>query len=123
MGELLYLMMYTHPDIVLTMIYLAQHNVLAGPQYYMAARHVLWYLAGTKHIHIHYGDPGINPELYSFSDSDWASCPEDRISILGYVWFPNRGPVLHSTKKQTMHALSSMEVEYMALTTAIQDGL
>jgi hypothetical protein len=41
MGELLYLMMYTHPDIVLTMIHLAQHNVLAGLQYYMAAKHIL----------------------------------------------------------------------------------
>lgn len=122
-GELLYLAMYTRPDIALTIMRLAQHNVSAEPKHYAAAKHVLRYLAGTSTLRAHYGGAGINPSLHGFSDSDWASCPEDRISISGYVWFYNGGPVSHSAKKQTTQALSSTEAEYMALTSAIQDGL
>jgi hypothetical protein len=39
------------------------------------------------------------------------------------VWFFNGGPILHSSKKQLTHALSSTEAEYMALTATIQDSL
>jgi len=73
-------------------------------------------------MHAHYGGVCINPNLHSFSNSDWASCPEDHVSISGYVWFLNSSPVSHSAKKQTTQALSSTEAKYMVLTSAIQDG-
>lgn len=122
-GELLYLAMYTRPDIAHTVMRLAQQNASPDPSHYGAAKHVLRYLSGTMGMRIHYGGAGVNPGLHGFSDSDWASCPEDRISVSGYVWFYNGGPISHSAKKQTTHALSSTEAEYMALTAAIQDGL
>jgi hypothetical protein len=123
-GELLYLAMYTRPDIALTIMRLAQYNVCAEPKHYAAAKHVLRYLAGTISMRTHYGGADtISPNLHGFSDSDWASCPEDCISISGYVWFYNGGPVSHSAKKQTTQALSSTEAEYMALTGAIQDSI
>jgi hypothetical protein len=122
-GELLYLAMYTRPDIAFAVMRLAQHNASVKPCHYSAAKHVLHYLSGTIHLKAHYGVSGINPALHGFSDSNWASCPKDCISISGYVWFFNGGPVSHSAKKQTTHALSSTEAEYMALTAAIQDGL
>jgi len=75
------------------------------------------------HDSTHYGGVGINLNLHSFSNSDWASCPEDHVSILGYVWFLNGGLVSHSAKKQTTQVLSSTEAEYMALTSANKDGL
>jgi hypothetical protein len=122
-GELLYLAMYTRPDIALIVMRLAQHNVSAEAKHYAAAKHVLRYLAGTINMCAHYGGVGINPNLHGFSDSDWASCPEDCVLILGYVWILNGGLVSHSAKKQTTQALSSTEAKYMALTSAIQDGL
>lgn len=122
-GELLYLAMYTRPDIAHTVMRLAQKNASPEACHYAAAKHVLRYLAGTIGMRTHYGGAGINPVLHGFSDSDWASCPEDRVSVSGYVWFFNGGPVSHSAKKQSTHALSSTEAEYMALTGAIQDGL
>lgn len=122
-GELLYLAMYTRPDIALSVMRLSQYNASPESKHYAAAKHVLRYLAGTITMRTHYGGAGINPALHGFSDSDWASCPEDRVSISGYVWFLNGGPVSHSAKKQTTQALSSTEAEYMALTAAIQDGI
>lgn len=74
-------------------------------------------------MRVHYRGAGINVNLHRFSDSDWVSCPEDRVLISGYVWFLNGGPISHLAKKQTTQALSSTEAEYMALTAAVQDGL
>jgi len=122
-GELLYLAMYTHPDIAHTIMHLAQHNTSLESCHYSATKHVLRYLAGTINTRTHYGGSGVNAGLHSFSYSDWASCPADHISVSGYVWFFNGGPISHSVKKQVMHALLLMEAEYMALTAAIQDSL
>jgi hypothetical protein len=122
-GELLYLAMYTCPDIVLTVMHLSQHNASPKSKHYAAAKHMLCYLAGMLTMCMHYGGAGINPNLHSFSDSDWASCPEDHVSITRYVWFLNGGPISHSAKKQTTQALLSTEAEYMALTMAVQDSL
>lgn len=122
-GELLYLAMYMRPDIAVAVMKLTQHNSSPESRHYAAAKHVLRFLAGTLGLRTHYGGVTAMPELHGFSDSDWASCPEDRISISGYVWFFNGGPVSHSSKKQLTHALSSTEAEYMVLTAAIQDGL
>jgi hypothetical protein len=113
----------TRPDIALSIMKLSQFNSSPEPKHYSTAKHVLCYLVGTITLCIHYGGAGINPALHGFSDLDWASCPEDCISISGYIWFLNGSPVSHSTKKQTMQALSSTEAEYMALTAAIQDGI
>jgi hypothetical protein len=113
-----------YPDIALTIMRLVQYNVCAEPKHYAAAKHVLHYLAGTISMRTHYRGAGtISPNLHGFSDSDWASCPEDRISILGYIWFYNGRPVSHSAKKQMTQVLSSTEAEYMALTGVIQDGI
>jgi hypothetical protein len=122
-GELLYLAMYTRPDIAVAVMKLAQHNSSPEPRHYCAAKHVLRYLSGSINLRVHYGGAGATADLHGFSDSDWATCPEDRISITGYIWFFNGGPVSHSSKKQITHALSSTEAEYMALTAAIQEGL
>ena len=122
-GELLYLAMYTRPDIALAVMRLAQHNSAPESRHYAAAKRVLRYLAGSIDLCVHYGSTDTSPTLHGYSDSDWATCPEDRVSITGYVWFFNGGPVSHSAKKQTTHALSSTEAEYMALTAAIQDSL
>jgi hypothetical protein len=76
-GELLYLAMYTRPDIAHTIMRLAQNNSSPELCHYTAAKHILRYLAGTINLCTHYGGAGINPALHGFSDSDWASCPED----------------------------------------------
>jgi hypothetical protein len=45
-SELLYLAMYTCPDIALTVMRLAQHNVSTEAKHYAAVKHILRYLAG-----------------------------------------------------------------------------
>jgi hypothetical protein len=70
-----------------------------------------------------YGGDHTEDALHAYCDADWASTPQNRLSISGYTWFYAGGIITHASKKQVMHALSSTEAEYMAITHAIQKGL
>jgi len=122
-GELLYLSLCTRPDIAHAVQRLSQFISHPTPHLYATAKHFLRYLAGMVNYRLHYGDPTRTSDLHGFSDADWASCPEDRISVTGYSWFFHGGVVSHISKKQTTQALSSTEAEYMAIAAAFQEGL
>jgi hypothetical protein len=62
------------------------------------------------------------PELHGYADASWANEP-DRRSVSGYAWFYAGGLLSHVLKKQATVALLSTEVEYMAVTHAVQEGL
>ena len=100
LGELLYLAMYTRPNIALAVMRLAQHNSAPESRHYAAAKRVLRYLTGSIDLCVHYGTRSTDttPTLHGYSDSNWATYPEDRVSITGYVWFFNGGPISHSAK-------------------------
>jgi hypothetical protein len=75
-GELLYLAMYTRPNIAIVVMKLAQHNSSPATCHYTSAKHV-HFLAGTISLCTHYGSVTATLQLHSFSNLDWASCPED----------------------------------------------
>jgi hypothetical protein len=72
---------------------------------------------------VHYRGKNTDITIHGFSDADWATSPEDYVSITGYVWYYHSSPISHAAEKQATQALSSVEAEYMVLTGAIQDGL
>lgn len=115
-GELLYLFICTRPDISFTVNSLVQHNANPSLNHYAAAKRLLRYLSGTINIRMLYGGERIDEGLHAFCDADWASNPEDRLSISGYAWYYAGGLIAHTSKKQSTHALSSTEAEYMAMT-------
>ena len=61
--------------------------------------------------------------LVGFTDSDWASDPNDRKSTAGYVFSPGSGPVTWACKKQQDLALSLAEAEYQTAVNANQEAL
>jgi hypothetical protein len=61
--------------------------------------------------------------LVGFTDLDWTNDPDDRKSIVGYVFSLGSGPVTWAYKKQQAIALSSAEVEYRAAVNANQEAL
>ncbi|XP_014632882.1 secreted RxLR effector protein 161-like [Glycine max] len=54
-----------------------------------------------------------------YSDSDWCGDKSDRKSTTGYVFFYGDAPILWSSKKEQVIALSSCEVEYIAAAMAV----
>ena len=61
--------------------------------------------------------------LVGFTDSDWASNPDDRKSTVGYVFSLGSGPITWPCKKQQALSLSSAEAEYRAAVNASQEVL
>ena len=56
----------------------------------------------------------------SWCDADWAGCKDTRRSTSGYAYLLG-GSVSWSSKQQSVVALSSMEAEYIALSSACQE--
>lgn len=63
---------------------------------------------------------GFEPKVYC--DSDWASDPNDRKSVSGYVVMMHGGAVSWLSEKQTVTAVSSTEAEYVVAARAAQEA-
>ena len=59
--------------------------------------------------------------LKSFSDSDWAESKDDRRSITGYCIYLNGCLVSWKSRGQKHITLSSIEVEYVAVSKVCTD--
>jgi hypothetical protein len=56
-------------------------------------------------------------QLHAYSDSTWASDPNDRRSITGYCILLGSSPIAWKSKKQAVVSRSSTEAELRALAT------
>ncbi|XP_019158520.1 PREDICTED: uncharacterized protein LOC109155290 [Ipomoea nil] len=84
-GALQYLTV-TRPDLSFAVNQVYQHMHALTVSHWEQLKRVLRYVKGT----ITYGlriRKSVSRELHAFSDSDWASCPEDRKSTSGYTIF------------------------------------
>ena len=130
-GCLIYLAVSTHPDIAFASMWLGQFSAAPTRSHFLAAKHVLRYLAGTRTLALSYGVPHSSTPstLKGFmhnmgcSDADWASDASNRRSISGFCFFFQGSLVSWSAVKQRTIALSSTEAEYYALTHAFKEAL
>jgi len=61
-------------------------------------------------------------KITTYSDSDWASDSKDRKSISGnLITIGDNNIIAWKSKKQPIVTLSSMEAEYVAASTTLQD--
>ena len=99
---------------------LARFSSKPNAVHWKGAKRVLQYLRGTTNFGIVFrGDDLSGPIAYS--DADWAGDVGDRKSTSGYVFSIAGGPVSWRSRKQDTVALSTTEVEYVALSSAAQE--
>ena len=130
-GCLLYLAISTRPDISFYAMWLGQFNAVPTRAHFLAAKHVLRYLAGTRDLALCLGtsSPRVPSTLSGYlqnvgcSDADWASDAVDRKSISGYSFYFQGSLVSWSAVKQKSIALSSTEAEYYAMTHAFKEAI
>jgi hypothetical protein len=120
-GALQYLTL-TRPDLAYAVqqVCLFMHDP-REPHLAMLKR-VLRYVKGTLSIGLHIGTGSITSlTAYSYSDADWAGCPDSRRSTAGYCVFLGDNLVSWSSKRQTTVSRSSAEAEYRAVAHAVAE--
>ncbi|KAG6493460.1 hypothetical protein ZIOFF_048446 [Zingiber officinale] len=115
-GSLIYLT-NTRPDIVHPVSVLSRFMSKPSKVHYAAAKRVLRFLQGTMKHGLRYVKES-NNDLVGFTDSDWASSLEDRRSTSAYLFCLGSKVISWSSRKQNTVALSSVEAEYSAGTSA-----
>ena len=77
--------------------------------YWKAGLHVLHYFKSTWNYCITYRRSSITMWVFSYTDADYGSDPNDRISYTGYIFMWNGGPISSNSHKQSTVAHSTME--------------
>lgn len=117
-GALMYAMLGTRPDLAYAVGCLSRFNSNPGVTHVAALKHVLRYLAGTADYCLVYGSDQAAPfNMFGYCDSDYAACVDDRRSVAGWVFMAAGGATSWQSQKQKSVALSTVEAEYMALST------
>ena len=118
-GCLLYLSTGTRPDIAVAVSNVTKFSSDPTSEHWTALKR---YLKGTAdHGLLYLADD--KEELHGYSDSDWAGDVNDRKSTSGYLFKLSGAPISWRSKKQTSIALSTAEVEYIALSSATQEAM
>ena len=124
-GGLLYLAVYTRPDIAFAVGALSQFLNNPGNDHWIAAKRVLRYLKGTLDIGLTYNKDPRGVVLVGACDADWSGNVDDRRSTSGYTFHiqSDSGAISWKSTKQPIVALSSTEAEYVSLAAAAQETI
>jgi hypothetical protein len=122
-GHISFLVTMTRCDLAFAYSELSKFLHCPGPVHLQAAERVLHYLRGTYEDGLVYSDPGPKRRnvLAGWVDSDYASDPDNRKSVTGYVLSMNNAPVSWKAKRQDCVTLSSAEAEYVAASMCGQE--
>ena len=116
LGELQYLANATRPDITFAVNRLVSYTSNPSTQHYSMIKRILCYLARTKDYGITYRKSYNSGQcLITYADAAHGNADKKK-STTGIVCITTGGAILWKSKRQTLTALSSTEVEYVALT-------
>ena len=121
LGSIMYAMLCTRPDISFAVSVTSRYQSNPGNDHWMAIKHILKYLKGTKDKLIIYG--GNELQVNGYTDSDFQSDPDDRKSTSGFVFTLNGGAVCWKSSKQGSTADSTTEAEYIAASEVAKEAV
>jgi hypothetical protein len=127
-GMLLYLSSNTRPDITFAVHQCARYSHAPKQSHAKAIKRIIRYLQGTKSKGMVFS-PSQDFAVNCFVDADFAGLwgteyDQDPVCVksrTGYIIMFMGCPLLWASKLQTQIALSTMEAEYIALSTAMRD--
>ena len=115
-GSLMYAMVCTRPDIAHAVGVVSRYMSNPGKQHWEAVKWILRYLKSTLGTSLCF--TGADMKLTSYVDFDLASDVDTRKSTTGYVYTLGGTAVSWVSRLQKIVALSTTEVEYVAVTEA-----
>ncbi|XP_062176257.1 uncharacterized mitochondrial protein AtMg00810-like [Alnus glutinosa] len=114
-GSLQYLSLI-RPDVSFVVNKVSQFMQDPRNTHWSAVKCIMCYLKSTI-SHTFCIHRNSSKQLTAFSDSDWASCPDDKRSMSGYCVL-GKNILSRSSKKQPTLSRSSTEAEYKAIANA-----
>ena len=88
----------------------------------LAAKRILRYLKGTVDFGLFYQRSSPSLHIRTYSDADWARCPDTRRSTSGFCVFLGPNLISWTAKKQQTVSRSSVEAEYRSLAHACAES-
>ena len=126
-GSLLYVAMWTRPDIAFAVSQVARFQQNPSNHHWECAKHILRYLKGTRDVGLTFSagqqSTAGPPVLLGYVDASWGEDPSTRKSQTGFVFTLGNAAVAWKSKLQDTVALSSTEAEYLALSPAVKEAL
>jgi len=126
-GQLMYIMLATRPDLAYPIGMLARHASNPSPDHVKALLHLAGYLKKTKNEVLVYRAPepdNRNPgTIEAYCDADWAGEEHSGRSTTGFVVYKSEAPICWMSKRQGVVSRSTMESEYIALFKATEHVL
>jgi hypothetical protein len=122
-GKLIYISITARPDIAPAVSTVGRFSQNPGIEHWKAVIRILCYLKGTVDYVLTLGGCVENVELHAYADADWGGDVDRRRSRTGFTIFQGESLLMWCSKLQKTTALSSMEAEYMAVSSTSQDVL
>ena len=119
LGCLSFLASRTRPDISYAVNIFSQFQENPGMLHWNGLLRLLGYVNYTSNLKLHLFCKDI--KLFIFSDADFASNRDDRISMSGQILFLDRSPISWRTNKQKSITLSTMESEFVSMCDAVRE--
>lgn len=121
-GSLLYLCIYTRPDIALAVSEISRFVTNPWESHWKALNHLLIYVKGTQGYGLCYTcrRKGSGKELQIYVDASWANCVKTRRSTTGVVAYLGNHSIDWNSSRQTLVAHSTAEDEYIAADSAVR---
>ena len=119
-GALQYLT-FTRPDISYSVQQICLHMHDPHEAHMAALKRILRYIKGTLHFGLQLTKYSIHG-LVSYTDADWAGCPDTRRSTSGYCVYLGDNLISWSSKRQPTLSRSSAEAEYRGVANVVSES-
>ena len=116
----MYLTIGTRPDIVFAVNQLCCFLDCYGKVHWEAAKCIVWYLKGTRTLHLILGGEHI-VRLLRYTNSNYTSCPDTCCSTTGHCFSLGSGVISWASRHQSLVTLSTCEAEYVTACEASQE--
>ncbi|XP_071695911.1 uncharacterized mitochondrial protein AtMg00810-like [Rutidosis leptorrhynchoides] len=119
-GALQYLT-FTRPDIAHAVQQICLHMHAPREGHMGALKRILRYIHGTINFGLHM-TCSTSHSLISYTDADWAGCPDTRRSTSGYCVYFGDNLISWSSKRQPNLSRSSAEAEYRGVANVVSES-
>ncbi|XP_071698965.1 uncharacterized mitochondrial protein AtMg00810-like [Rutidosis leptorrhynchoides] len=119
-GALQYLT-FTRPDISYAVQQICLHMHDPKDAHMQALRRIIRYIKGTISYGLQINKTAAH-SLVSYTDADWAGCPDTRRSTSGYCVFLGTNLISWSAKRQPTISRSSAEAEYRGVANVVSES-